>query len=618
MIDSQSNTSFHSSLPQRIFQTLSIRHLLALSLIALTILTSNWFVKQKLEEQLYDAHLISLAGQQTTLEQRLVKLALLLSASDQSLRKSYQQDLKATLSQLENSHNLLIQEPLGPQQTVQNSDTVQVLFVSINPAYQAILRHGYALANLSDSPVSSDSVLVELNLRGLLQHEEAYLSGMQAIVQQFEQEAQQRVKQLVYMQRFLTYLSLSIIALLILFVFRPVARFIRKFLVILSKSRAQAKELVHERQMLFTSLEKSHKYLRNMHFAVERATLFAKVDCNGRLLYTSPQFRQQLQLPDNYSPYTLPELLQISSDDLRTSFDQVRQQGYYCVDWECGDYLGRTLWLTVTVVPVNDDKGKLHQYQFLCIDITEKKQAIEQLNAANRSNLKRKIQEQRMRSVLVLQAQEEERKRIAMDLHDNVGQSLTALKYNVEALAPLATEERMQQRLDYIDQLLRESIAKVRQTSFHLMPSVLSDYGLGPVLRNFAQEMKRLTGKKIYFINHSNFDQRLDEHMETNLYRIVQESLTNSLKYAEATQISISLRHNDTTLWVSVADNGVGFDSLSTSFPSGRGLSNMEERTKYLHGKFIVTSTVGKGTKIMVQVPLSYQKEIVYDNYRVS
>jgi signal transduction histidine kinase len=614
MISRQSNSSFHSSLPQRIFQTLSIRHLLALSLIALTILASNWFVMQKLEEQSYDAHLLSLAGEQTTLGQQLVKSALLINTDDQQLQQTYQQELATTINQLEQSHRFLIQAPTNAQRSFQSSDTIRRLFNSIDPAYRALLQHGRALAASENNLALS---LRSSHIRELLEHESAYLKGMHAIVQQFEKEAQQRVDQLVYMQQFLTYLSLSIIVLLIVFVFRPVARFVKKFLVILSRSRAQAKELVQERQMLFASLEKSHKYLSNMHFAVERATLFARIDCNGRLLYTSSQFRQRLHLPHTYSPYTLPELLQISSDDLRSSLDQVREQGYCCVDWACSDYLGRALWLTVTVVPLKDDQNELHQYLFLCIDVTEKKQAIEQLHIANRKNLKQKIREQRMRSVLVLQAQEEERKRIAMDLHDNVGQSLTALKYNVEALAPLATEDRLQQRLDYIGQLLRESIAKVRQTSFHLMPSVLSDYGLGAVLRNFAQEMKRLTGRKIYFINHSNFNQRLDEHVETNLYRIVQESLTNALKYAQATQISISLRHNDTTLWVAVTDNGVGFSASESTFPSGRGLSNMEERTKYLHGKFTVESTVGKGTKVMIQVPLSYQKEIMYDNYRI-
>ncbi|WKN40902.1 PAS domain-containing sensor histidine kinase [Tunicatimonas pelagia] len=618
MLFKRSINSASSSLHQRIFQTLSIRYLLASGLIALTILASNWFVKQKMQEQMSDAHLLNLAGQQALLGQQLLKSALLLTSLDSVLRMPYYTELAYTVSQLIHTQSLLAQQH-SHLALVQNVDT---LLQSVQPVYQELVTHGQALVVLFRQPNKVTSAKYHPHIHALLLAEADYLAGMQSVVGQYKQEAQARIDRLILMQQFLTYLSLSIIVLVILFIFRPVARFVRKFLVILSQSRTQAKTLAQERQLLFSSLEKSHKYLSNIHFAVEQATLFAKIDCYGQLLYISPQFRQQLGLPNDYNPTTIPDLLQIPDADLKTALDEVQQQGYCCQDWACTNYCQQLFWLTATLVPVKNDQGELYQYLLLGVDITEKKEAIEQLNLASRAKIKQKVQEQRMRSVLVLQAQEEERQRIAMDLHDNIGQSLTALKYNVEALSSQAHDGNMRQQLNGIGQLLRESIIKVRQTSFHLMPSVLSDYGLAPVLKDFAQEMSRITRKRILFVNHTQFDQRMEEHVETNLYRIVQESLTNALKYAQATQIQISLRHNRTTLWVSIVDDGIGFETLANSVPeakvTGRGLGNMEERAKYLHGKFTVTSKPGKGTNVLVQVPLSYQKEVVYDNYRIS
>ena len=600
------------SLPQRIFQTLSIRYLLASFLIALTILASNWFVKQKMEEQISDARLLNLAGQQAMLGQQLVKSALLLTTTTSETRATYHAELAHTTEQLISTHQQLAQQPYSHLRLVQEEDTVLQL---IQPFYDNLITHGQALATLFSKQDSVTPEQYQPHITSLLQQESQYLAGMQLIINQYEREAQERANQLILMQQFLTYLSLSIIGLVIIFIFRPVARFVRKFLMILSQSRTQAKALARERQLLFSSLEKSHKYLSNIHFAVEQATLFAKLDRQGQLIYISPQFHRQLRLPNNELPTSVPQLLQISPEKLEAALVEVHNQGYCCQDWACTNYRKQPVWLTVTLVPVRNDQGELYQYLLLCIDITEKKDAIGQLSLANRTKIKQKMQEQRMRSVLVLQAQEEERKRIAMDLHDNIGQSLTALKYNVEALSSMATSKNMQQHLEDIGKLLRESIAKVRQTSFHLMPSVLSDYGLAPVLNNFAQEMNRITGKNISFVNQTGFNQRLEEHIETNLYRIVQESLNNALKYAQATQIEIRLHHNYSTLRVSVIDDGIGFKTStaigSQSKTSGRGLGNMKERTNYLHGQFNIMSIVGAGTKVIVQVPLTYQKEAI-------
>ncbi|MEO0332806.1 MAG: hypothetical protein AAF223_14170, partial [Bacteroidota bacterium] len=275
------------SLPQRIFQTLSIRYLLASFLIALTILASNWFVKQKMEEQMSDARLLSLAGQQAMLGQQLVKSALLLTTTTSETRGSYRAELAHTIEQLIYTHQQLAQQPYSHLRVVQEEDTVLQL---IQPFYNDLITHGQALVTLFSKQDSVTPKQYQPHIASLLQQESQYLAGMQLIISQYEREAQERGNQLILMQQFLTYLSLSIIGLVIIFIFRPVARFVRKSLMILSQSRTQAKALARERQLLFSSLEKSHKYLSNIHFAVEQATLFAKLDRQGQLIYISPQF----------------------------------------------------------------------------------------------------------------------------------------------------------------------------------------------------------------------------------------------------------------------------------------------------------------------------------------
>lgn len=612
MLNTLPNSSIHSTLPQRIFQTLSIRYLLALSTIALTILASNWFVTQKLREHGQDSRLLNTANRQGTLLQSMVKNSSLATLTDSHQSDRHRQWLLESLAEWEKGHELLVSVHLQSSPSPENSITTHRLVQSIEPSYNGLKTKFRSILATSQSGYHrehlTDILLLEVN----------YSRGINQLISQYETEAQLRVSQLISMQQFLMYLSLSIIVIVVLFVFRPVARFIRKSLLILSRSRTQARALATERHLLLQSLNESHKYLTNMHFAVEQATLFAKTDCQGNISHVSPQFRQHLSLPQDFAPSTVTQLLRISSQKVRLTLDQVDQHGVSCQDWLCADYNDQPQWLTVTVVPVKSDRGILIEYLLLCIDISEKKEAFHQLHIANRAKLKQKIREQRMRSVLILQAQEEERKRIAMDLHDNIGQSLTALKYNVEALTSSAIPDNLQSQLDNIGQLLRETIVKVRQTSFHLMPSVLSDYGLAPVLRNFALEMSQVTGKDIRFINQAGFSQRLEEPTEMNLYRIVQESVNNSLKYSHASQILISLSRTSTNLRISVEDNGRGFEpklltETKHSRP-GRGIGNMEERTKYLQGVFSLESSIGIGTKVIIQIPLTVQKELSYGN----
>ena len=129
-------------------------------------------------------------------------------------------------------------------------------------------------------------------------------------------------------------------------------------------------------------------------------------------------------------------------------------------------------------------------------------------------------------------------------------------------------------------------------------------------MKKISSEVSALTSTEVSFENKTKFIKRLENNIETNLYRIVQEAVNNGIKYAKAKKIVISFEHNMNNLIVVVKDDGIGFDydklNKSGHFgASGHGIFNMKERTAFINGNFNIETTVGKGTKITITLPLN-------------
>jgi signal transduction histidine kinase len=214
--------------------------------------------------------------------------------------------------------------------------------------------------------------------------------------------------------------------------------------------------------------------------------------------------------------------------------------------------------------------------------------------------------QQRMESLSrrLVEVQEEERKYIAMELHDEIGQILTGLRLllNVNITgADEKTVDRLQQSKDLVNEL----IVRVRQMSLELRPGLLDDLGLLPALLWHFEGYTKTTGIRVNF-QHTNLEsKRFSFNIETTAYRVIQEALTNVARHAEVSEISVWLGVSDETLNIQVNDEGAGFDTndLNTNGKS-RGLLGMRERVKFVGGSVAILSSKGKGTHLSIQIPL--------------
>lgn len=205
-------------------------------------------------------------------------------------------------------------------------------------------------------------------------------------------------------------------------------------------------------------------------------------------------------------------------------------------------------------------------------------------------------------SARLVQAQEEERRAISRELHDEVGQSLSALLMesgNLAAIAPPGSAE-LQRHLDSIKRLAESSVTVIRNMTLLLRPSMLDDFGLVPALRWQAREISKRTGLRIHVDADEAADDLPDEH-KTCIYRVVQETLNNCARHAQARTVEIAVRREPDRILLTVQDDGNGFDPRHVR---GLGLLGMEERVAHLDGIFEVRSEPGHGTLIQIELPV--------------
>jgi len=210
-------------------------------------------------------------------------------------------------------------------------------------------------------------------------------------------------------------------------------------------------------------------------------------------------------------------------------------------------------------------------------------------------DLRKKEVERRRLLKAVLNAQEAERARIAKDLHDQVGQSLTALRLGLEALdaTPSATQA--------LRGLVETTLADVRRISRELRPPALDELGLEVALKRMVREMAEYAGIESDVFIHCK--EPLPPELETVLYRVAQEALTNVLRHARATRVSVLLKERDRELQLVVEDDGTGFDPKEAA-TNRSGLVGMRERVELVGGEMVIESAPGKGTAIYARVPL--------------
>ncbi len=207
----------------------------------------------------------------------------------------------------------------------------------------------------------------------------------------------------------------------------------------------------------------------------------------------------------------------------------------------------------------------------------------------------------------ILETEDKERKRLAKEIHDSLGQNLTAafMHFEVVRMDMSSVDEKVLDNFNRGFDFLNTCINESREIAYNLMPKAISDYGYVSSVINLLQGLKGASVTEFKFFTNLN-ENRLKENIELGLYRITQEAINNILKYSEASSASLQLIEHENSVQLSIEDNGHGFDSLKVSSET-LGLSSMENRAKALSGTFILESSPGNGTYISVEVP----KELV-------
>ncbi|SCY90220.1 PAS domain S-box-containing protein [Desulfoluna spongiiphila] len=236
-------------------------------------------------------------------------------------------------------------------------------------------------------------------------------------------------------------------------------------------------------------------------------------------------------------------------------------------------------------------------------DITEFSQAQSQIK-----HLTRKI----------IQVQEEERRRIARDLHDSVAQDLSSLKITCSGLleGPISASV-LRARLKDVSGVLQECIEAVKTIAYELRPPILDELGLPTALFRHCEDFQRKTGIEVDFFSAGLNGIPLHSDTEINLYRLVQEALSNVLKHARAAKVVLRLVASFPDIIMRVEDNGVGFDQDKGKGQNakGMGLRSMEERVHLMGGRLRIITSPGEGTALVIRVPFNMSEQELEEIY---
>lgn len=215
--------------------------------------------------------------------------------------------------------------------------------------------------------------------------------------------------------------------------------------------------------------------------------------------------------------------------------------------------------------------------------------------------------QQQMMGLRIIQAQEEERKRVSREIHDGPAQSMANVVLRTEIVEKMLKNERVleaQMELHDLKEMVRISLADVRKIIFDLRPMALDDLGLVPTLQKYIQTVEERTKLTVDLVIFGK-EQLLDSSFKAAAFRLVQECLNNVFKHAKAKFVQVKLEFQPETMFIVVKDDGIGFSVKETErVGESFGIMGMKERTQLLEGKMTITSEPGEGTKVVFQIPL--------------
>ena len=342
---------------------------------------------------------------------------------------------------------------------------------------------------------------------------------------------------------------------------------------------------------LVESETRYHNLFENVPVGLNRTTP------RGQILEANQALVDMLKYPDKESLLAVNVIDLFANPQDRIQWQEliVQEQIVQGFEVQYRRYDGSIIWVRSNARANPSEDGQVQYYEGSLEDITEQAQA-----------------EQRMRELTrqLVTAQETERKHIAQELHDELGQALTAISLDlgrIEQALPPDTGTRLKKMVKEARTLTDEVDERVSELALELRPSLLDDLGLAPTLEWYVDQYSQRLGVAVA-MEIKGLEKRLPPEMETGLYRIIQEALTNVARHAQAHSISLHLERSSGMVTVNIADDGRGFDfekaQGSAGSTGGVGLLGMKERASALGGRFEVHSKPGQGTRIHVEIPL--------------
>lgn len=354
-----------------------------------------------------------------------------------------------------------------------------------------------------------------------------------------------------------------------------------------------------------SALKNSEEQYRSLFNGVPVGIFRASID--GKVIDANPELLKIL----GYT--SLNELAQVDFSksvfkdaEFKRLFSEVEVQGLTnSFETRIKNCSGRELWVLLKIRPLNDEQGRVQFVEGTVEDITHRKRTEKHIHLLTQDLIK---------------AQENERSRIARDLHDQVAQNLGALKITCNSLSlnQLENPATMEEKLRDFSDILSESIDSVRDIAYNLRPPNLDQLGLIVTIAQYCDDFMDKSGIEVDFFSAGMEKMKLDFDTEINLYRLIQESLGNIKKHSQAKKSVVRIVASSPDIIVRIEDDGKGFNveerMIEASHEKRMGLKSMEERVSLLNGTMTIKSKIDAGTQIVIKVKYSSTEQTDKDS----